>query len=48
MTLQKLLEYGSMLVQEQENVKRVQLAETYLNEAALGNANEDAITRGAF
>ncbi|CAK9323780.1 unnamed protein product [Citrullus colocynthis] len=48
MTLQKLLEYGNMLVQEQENVKRVQLADTYLNEAALGNANEDAIQRGAF
>ncbi|KGN50568.1 ribulose bisphosphate carboxylase/oxygenase activase 2, chloroplastic [Cucumis sativus] len=48
MSLEKLLEYGGMLVQEQENVKRVQLAETYLNEAALGNANEDAITRGAF
>ena len=48
MTLEKLLEYGNMLVQEQENVKRVQLADKYLNEAALGNANEDAITRGAF
>ncbi|XP_022138899.1 ribulose bisphosphate carboxylase/oxygenase activase, chloroplastic [Momordica charantia] len=48
MTLAKLLEYGNMLVQEQENVKRVQLADKYLNEAALGNANEDAITRGAF
>lgn len=30
-TLEKLLEYGNMLVQEQENVKRVQLAEKYLN-----------------
>ncbi|MGG6532851.1 UNVERIFIED_CONTAM: hypothetical protein C3P02_19400 [Clostridioides difficile] len=48
MSMQKLLEYGNMLVQEQENVKRVQLADTYLNEAALGNANEDAIQRGAF
>lgn len=48
MSLQKLLGYGNMLVQEQENVKRVQLADTYLNEAALGNANEDAIQRGAF
>lgn len=48
MSLPKLLEYGNMLVQEQENVKRVQLADTYLNEAALGNANEDAIQRGAF
>lgn len=48
MTLEKLLEYGNMLVQEQENVKRVQLAEKYLNEAALGNANEDAIKSGNF
>jgi len=48
MTLEKLLEYGNMLVQEQENVKRVQLADKYLSEAALGDANEDAIKRGAF
>ena len=48
MTLEKLLLYGNMLVQEQENVKRVQLADKYLNEAALGNANEDAINRGTF
>ncbi|KAL9673860.1 hypothetical protein QQ045_030122 [Rhodiola kirilowii] len=48
MTLEKLLEYGHMLVQEQDNVKRVQLAEKYLNEAALGNANEDSIARGNF
>ena len=33
MTLRELLEYGNMLVQEQENVKRVQLAEKYLKEA---------------
>ena len=48
MTLEKLLEYGSMLVQEQENVKRVQLSEKYLREAALGEANEDAIESGNF
>lgn len=47
-TLEKLLEYGKMLVQEQENVKRVQLADKYLKEAALGDANEDAINRGSF
>lgn len=47
-TLEKLLEYGNMLVQEQENVKRIQLAEKYLNEAALGDANEDAIKNGNF
>lgn len=48
MTLEKLLECGNMLVQEQENVKRVQLADKYLSEAALGDANEDAIKRGTF
>ncbi|ONK62115.1 uncharacterized protein A4U43_C07F510 [Asparagus officinalis] len=48
MTLSKLMEYGNMLVQEQENVKRVQLADTYLSEAALGNANEDAMKAGTF
>ncbi|KAF3443477.1 hypothetical protein FNV43_RR13159 [Rhamnella rubrinervis] len=48
MTLDKLLEYGNMLVQEQENVKRVQLADKYLSEAALGEANEDSISRGTF
>lgn len=48
MTLEKLLEYGNMLVQEQDNVKRVQLADKYLSEAALGSANEDSINRGEF
>ncbi|GJX83998.1 ribulose bisphosphate carboxylase/oxygenase activase, chloroplastic-like protein [Tanacetum coccineum] len=48
MTIEKLLEYGNMLVQEQDNVKRVQLAETYLASAALGDANKDAIQSGKF
>ncbi|AES87098.1 putative ATPase, AAA-type, core, P-loop containing nucleoside triphosphate hydrolase [Medicago truncatula] len=48
MTIDKLLEYGNMLVQEQENVKRVQLADKYLSEAALGDANDDAIKTGNF
>ncbi|OAY38598.1 ribulose bisphosphate carboxylase/oxygenase activase, chloroplastic isoform X2 [Manihot esculenta] len=48
MNLDKLLEYGQMLVQEQENVKRVQLADKYLSEAALGEANQDSIDRGTF
>lgn len=47
-TVEKLLEYGNMLVQEQDNVKRVQLAETYLDSAALGDANRDSIARGEF
>ncbi|THU54406.1 hypothetical protein C4D60_Mb10t24740 [Musa balbisiana] len=48
MTLDKLMEYGNMLVREQENVKRVQLADKYLSEAALGDANADAIKTGSF
>lgn len=48
MTVEKLLEYGNMLVQEQENVKRVQLADRYLKDAALGEANKDAIDSGVF
>lgn len=48
MTIEKLLEYGNMLVEEQENVNRVQLSDKYLKEAALGNANDDAIRRGTF
>eukprot|EP00252_Welwitschia_mirabilis_P014424 TRINITY_DN316_c0_g2_i1.p1 TRINITY_DN316_c0_g2~~TRINITY_DN316_c0_g2_i1.p1 ORF type:complete len:435 (+),score=95.41 TRINITY_DN316_c0_g2_i1:357-1661(+) len=48
MTVEKLLEYGSMLVAEQENVKRVQLADKYMKEAALGEENEDAIKTGSF
>lgn len=48
MTVEKLLEYGNMLVQEQENVKRVQLADKYLSEAALGDANQDSIKSGTF
>ena len=45
MTLQTLLNYGNMLVAEQDNVKRVQLADTYLEGAALGNANDDDFRR---
>lgn len=48
MSLDKLMEYGQMLVKEQENVKRVQLADKYLSEAALGDANADAIKSGEF
>ncbi|MCU6128177.1 AAA family ATPase [Clostridioides difficile] len=48
MTLETLLEYGNMLVKEQENVKRVQLADKYLSEAALGDANADALATGTF
>eukprot|EP00243_Klebsormidium_subtile_P006723 TRINITY_DN28_c0_g1_i1.p1 TRINITY_DN28_c0_g1~~TRINITY_DN28_c0_g1_i1.p1 ORF type:complete len:492 (-),score=128.21 TRINITY_DN28_c0_g1_i1:925-2400(-) len=48
MTLDILLAYGNKLVEEQENVKRVQFAEEYLSGAALGDANADAIASGSF
>ncbi|KAH9289890.1 hypothetical protein KI387_034007, partial [Taxus chinensis] len=48
MTVEKLLEYGNVLVKEQENVKRVQLADKYMAKADLGEANKDAIKIGAF
>jgi hypothetical protein len=35
MDLDTLLKYGNMLVEEQENVKRVQLADSYLKGAEL-------------
>ena len=48
MTVEKLMGYGQMLVKEQENVKRVQLADKYMSEAALGDANQDALKTGSF
>ena len=48
MKIEKLLEYGNMLVVEQDNVKCVQLADKYMDEASLGEANEDSIKRGTF
>ncbi|KAG0566364.1 hypothetical protein M758_7G055700 [Ceratodon purpureus] len=48
MTIDKLMEYGHMLVSEQQNVQRVQLADQYLSSAALGDANADAISQGKF
>lgn len=48
MTKDKLMQYGFLLLEEQENVKRVQLANTYLSSAALGDANADAIKQGTF
>ena len=38
MKLEILLEYGNAVVQEQENVKRVQLADAYLSGAELAGA----------
>lgn len=48
MTIDTLMSYGFLLLKEQENVKRVQLANTYLNSAALGDANADSIKEGTF
>jgi len=39
MGLDILMNYGNALVQEQENVKRVQLADAYLDGAALAGAD---------
>lgn len=38
MTLDVLMKYGNALVGEQENVKRVQLAESYMSGAALAGS----------
>lgn len=43
MTLDTLLEYGNAVVQEQENVKRVQLADAYLSGAELAGAGGTSI-----
>lgn len=48
MSLEVLMHYGNMLVREQENVKRVQLADVYLDSAALGDANKDQMEQGTF
>ena len=48
MAIEKVLEYGNILVVEQDNVKHVQLADKYMVEATLGEANEDSIKRGTF
>ena len=48
MNLEILMHYGNMLVREQENVKRVQLADLYLDSAALGDANKDQMEQGTF
>jgi len=39
MDIRMLMEYGDLLVQEQDNVKRVQLADAYLDGAALGGSS---------
>jgi hypothetical protein len=44
MSLEILLEYGKALENEQENVKRVQLADSYLDGAVLAGANDTSNT----
>lgn len=39
MDIRMLMEYGDLLVQEQDNVKRVQLADAYLDGAELGGSS---------
>lgn len=43
MTLDALMKYGQSLVQEQENVQRVQLAESYLSGAELAGLEGKSI-----
>ena len=39
MTLEVLIAYGNQLVEEQENVRRVQLAESYMSGAELAGSS---------
>jgi hypothetical protein len=43
MNLNTLLKYGQMLVDEQENVKRVQLADAYLGGAELAGTSGSSL-----
>lgn len=43
MSQKLLMEYGAKLVQEQDNVKRVQLADSYLSGAALAGETGSSI-----
>ena len=43
MTLDALLGYGRLLVREQENVRRVQLAESYMSGAELAGTDGSSI-----
>ena len=39
MSLEALVEYGNLLVEEQENVRRVQLADSYMSGAELAGSS---------
>jgi len=50
MTLEALVDYGNLLVEEQENVRRVQLADSYMSGAELagssGSSMPEAVKSG--
>jgi hypothetical protein len=46
MSLDVLMMYGQSVVQEQENVKRVQLAEEYMSGAALAGEGGSSLPEG--
>lgn len=46
MQLSTLMKYGNLLVEEQENVKRVQLADEYLSGAALAGSGGTSLPEG--
>ena len=46
MTLRILMHYGNLLVEEQENVKRVQLADEYMSGAALAGSSGSSLPEG--
>jgi hypothetical protein len=46
MTLRILMHYGNLLVEEQENVKRVQLADEYMSGAALAGNTGSSLPEG--
>ncbi len=46
MSLAVLMKYGQSIVQEQENVKRVQLAEEYMSGAALAGSSGSSLPEG--
>ena len=46
MTLNTLMKYGNLLVDEQENVKRVQLASSYMSGAALAGSSGSSLPEG--
>ena len=46
MTLNILMRYGDLLVEEQENVKRVQLADEYMSGAALAGSSGSSLPEG--